>query len=63
MRAIQHKYIERGTGRIRVEQLYGDGILKYLYSEKREEPGLVLTWPSVRIFLASNAFSINVALT
>jgi phosphatidylserine decarboxylase len=41
LRAIQHQYIERSTGRVRVEQLYGDGILKYLYSEKREEPGLV----------------------
>jgi phosphatidylserine decarboxylase len=41
MRAVQHQYIERDTGRIRLEQLYGDGILKYLYSEKREEAGLV----------------------
>jgi phosphatidylserine decarboxylase len=41
MQTIRHEYIERETGRIRIERPFGDGILTFLYAKEREEPGLV----------------------
>jgi hypothetical protein len=31
-----HQYIDRGAGRVCDERLYGDGLVRWLYSEVRE---------------------------
>jgi phosphatidylserine decarboxylase len=41
MERSTHQYIDRESGRICSERLYGDGILKFLYAEECEEPGLM----------------------
>ncbi len=38
MNKIGHQYVERRTGRVLTERLYGDGIVNFLYSEVRENP-------------------------
>lgn len=36
MRTIQHHYVERETGAISPERLFGDAVVNYIYSEARE---------------------------
>jgi phosphatidylserine decarboxylase len=37
LKTIQHHYVERDTGEVRLERPVGDWIVNYLYSKKREE--------------------------
>src|SRR5262249_53500257 len=34
--SIRHQYIDRGSGRVCDERLYGDALVRWLYSEVRE---------------------------
>lgn len=36
MRSIPHQYIDRRSGRVRAERLYSDALVRWLYSEVRE---------------------------
>jgi phosphatidylserine decarboxylase len=38
MSEIKHQYVERHSGRIVPERLYGDRIIRFLYSSERESP-------------------------
>lgn len=41
MQLIPHQYIERETGQVRTEQLFGDRIIKHLYHDVRENAPLL----------------------
>ncbi|MEN6473100.1 MAG: phosphatidylserine decarboxylase [Syntrophaceae bacterium] len=52
---MRHQYVERDSGRIRTERLYGDGILKYVCPREREDSSRlyrVLTSRRMTDFLA-----------
>jgi phosphatidylserine decarboxylase len=39
--AAQHQYVDRATGRVCSERLFGDSIINYFYSKKREQAAYV----------------------
>jgi phosphatidylserine decarboxylase len=41
MNRFKHQYVERESGRVCTERPFGDWIVNYLYSKKREDAPLV----------------------
>jgi phosphatidylserine decarboxylase len=57
-----HQYIDRESGRICCERLFGDGILRIFYAKEREDPGFtyrLLGSPSLSRLLAWAAYDLT----